>query len=132
SKLVNILPENLYMEYSHRLNLLYGKRFNTAKNTNINKFLELKENSLRDAQLFSNNNKWFKNMSDINIPKDIADFSSLGPYFGVSSTINQFNAKNFLADIEDILQETPENEKNNLRSRSTNNITNYKSKLKST
>lgn len=125
NKLGFLLPLNVLNEYSRRLDQSYSRRFNKVKNLNIGKFRALSEQAVSDGRLFVDNSKWFRNISNIEIPKDIQDFLSLGPKFGISPTYEQLNIKNFLADVETIIDEVPEVNKNMLRAKITNNITNF-------
>ena len=128
-QLKDSLPTHILNEFSRRLNMAYDRRFSNVKKANLLKFNGLKQLSLSNAEkLFLNNSGWFKNLSDVDIPTEVSDFLSLGPKFGVSPTGLNLHIKHFLADIEDIIYEVPDQNKNILRANITNNITNFQNK----
>lgn len=124
--LKNTLPNQIYNEYCRRLDIAYNKRFSKIKNVHLKKFTELQQKVVNDRQkMFVNNEKWFKNISDVDIPSDIVDFLSLGSKFGIAPTGKNLNVKRFLADVENIIVEHPDEDQNILRAQITNNITNF-------
>lgn len=126
NQLKNIIPLFMFNEYTRRVKVTFEVRFNRVKNLNLTKFDKLKHLTKNDQELFKDNRKWFCNISDIDIPKDVADFLSLGPKFGVSPTGLDLNIKTFLADVEDIIVDIPdENHRNILRAQVANQITNF-------
>lgn len=79
----------------------------------------------KQQTLFLDNEKWFKNVSSIDIPSDISDFLSLGPKFSIPITGKEIKFETILADVENIIEETPTNSRDILRARATNIVTNY-------
>lgn len=120
----NTIPLNIFNEYEHRLSISFQKSFNKVKSDNVLKFNKLLSLSGNSVKYFGNNSKWFKNVSNIDIPKDIADFLSLGPKFGVHEG-NGFNVEQFIADVECILGDVPSEQANIMRAKITNNLTNF-------
>lgn len=121
-QLNNSLPEIIINEYKRRLNIKYEREFQLTKNRNIRKLENLK------SEVFSKikfQDKWFKNLTDIVIPDEIQQFLSLGPKFSVCPTIKDIRIDSLLADLEDIIDNFNENDKNLYRAQFTNIITNY-------
>lgn len=77
------------------------------------------------STLFVDNSKWFKNVSSAEIPTDISDFLSLGPKFGVPVVGKDLNIGRFIADVEGIIAEVPDEAANVMRARVTNVVTNF-------
>lgn len=69
--LSHALPSYILNNFLERLEVVYNKRFRNIKN--INKSRNLVNSSLK-SELFTNNEKWFKNVSDFEIPSEIIDF----------------------------------------------------------
>lgn len=119
-----VLPE-IVNEYEARLNHSFDNYLNKIKNRNIRKFHQLSQMKSRDG-LFIDNSKWFKNLSDVNIPQDISDLLSLGPKFAVPcEEKSRLRLDRFLADVENIIEELPDNSKDLTRASTTNVITNF-------
>ena len=79
-----IIPNEIFNEYNNRLKRNDNIILNKIKNSNISKFNRLNELKSDKKVLFFDNAKWFKNISDTDIPSEISDFLSLGPKFSVS------------------------------------------------
>lgn len=76
---------------------------------------------------------WFSNMSGQAIPKQIESFLSLGPKFSLKTNIKDVQINKLLGDVEFILNNIDEEQKKNLmRAKTTEVITNYLHKFKST
>ncbi|KAL3281980.1 hypothetical protein HHI36_005183 [Cryptolaemus montrouzieri] len=76
--------------------------------------------------LFIDNPKWFRNLTNIEIPKDISNFLSLGPNFGIKCTNKKVNSINkLLTDVENIIDEISLEHMDGLKAETTNIITNY-------
>ncbi|XP_030752332.1 uncharacterized protein LOC115879578 [Sitophilus oryzae] len=118
------IPDDIFKEYDKRQNLKYKKIFNSVKQQNIRKFDNLNSKELH-MNFFNDNSKWFKNLSNIDIPKEIADFLSLGPRFGIPCQKNDIKLDTFLADIENVIEAIPDESKDTLRARVTNITTNF-------
>lgn len=129
-ELAKYVPEFIFQEYSRRLKISYDKKFVKIKNLNLEKFDSLYRKQKGDDRLFIDNSKWFMNVSDVDIPKEVSEFLSLGPKFGVSPTVRDFETKNFLADVECIVSDIPDDNKNNIRAKITNNVTNFLNQIK--
>lgn len=121
----SILPPHIFNDFSNRLQISFNRRFNKVKSANIAKYNNLFNNDNIADKLFVDNSKWYLNISNVDIPKDIADFLSLGPKFGVPVVGNQINVKRFLADVESVVESVPEDDRNLLRARVANNVTNF-------
>lgn len=83
--------------FKERQKQAFEVKFNKIKQKNINKINNLiknKKSSLKTRE------SWIKNISGIHIPKDILQFLSLGPKFGVAFNNNEIPTKIMLAGFE--------------------------------
>lgn len=124
-KLKRLIPFHVFSDYNNRLKGSYVSVFEKIKQGNINKFNNLKQNRSKENVLFLDNKKWFKNISSVDIPQEICDFLSLGPKFGVTCQRDDLRIDRFLADVENIIDITPDECKDILRAKVTNVTTNF-------
>lgn len=110
-------------EYSHNITVSYNKQFSKIKNKNIKKLNRLKSETV-SMKPFNDNSKWFINLTNTEFPKEISDFLSLGPKFGLESGTKDVPISVLLSQVEDIIQALPPNEQDVSRSRAANMITN--------
>ncbi|XP_044764379.1 uncharacterized protein LOC123320947 [Coccinella septempunctata] len=125
SSLVSRLPYDIFRDYSRTINRSFNTLFKKVKSVNMIKFEKLCRAQLRDNVLFQDNSNWFRNLSDIEIPRDVSDFLSLGPDFSVGYINKRSLIKNVLMDVENILSEVPQEQRDITRAQTTNIITNF-------
>ncbi|KAK9871531.1 hypothetical protein WA026_012905 [Henosepilachna vigintioctopunctata] len=104
------IPKNIFEEFSIRSNRSYEKRYKKLKESLQKKFNNLKFQTRHQTKGCENNN-WFKNISKTIIPDDISKFLSLGPKFGIGPFGRLINMGRYLADVEDIIADQPEETK---------------------
>lgn len=120
------LPGYMLSEFKSRQIVNYNRHFHKIKEINTNKFNRLKDEQLKRLKI---GEKWFKNISDIQIPNNVASFLSLGPKFSVEIPKNHVSIGRLLASVDHIIEKnSDENKKNILRSQTTVLITNYLNK----
>lgn len=70
--------------------------------------------------------KWLKNLTDVQLPHNTKMLLSLGPKFGITPSLRDFSIIHLLADIEYIIEQEENGRTINLkRANVTNIITNY-------
>ena len=123
-KLLEILPIHIVNEFEHRLMFAYNKVFNKTKTTNLRKLNAL-SGTFNFGKIAKNNDGWFVNLSDTTVPEIVKNFLSLGPKFGINADASSVSVPRLLADVESIITRTPIVNRDTIRSRCTNIITNY-------
>lgn len=117
------LPSHILNEFKRRNIIKYNRQFNIIKNRNRNKIEKLKQNTLKQI---NSSSKWFKNVSNIQIPDDIRSFLSLGPRFSVEIPKKEVSVQKLLADVDNIINRFQgENRQNILRAKTTYLITEF-------
>lgn len=118
----NILPQEMIKEFRRRQLILYNKQFHKIKQANIRKIERLME---MNKPNWNRQEKWFKNLSSIQIPEDVENFLSLGSKFSVAVPVSEIPMNNLITDVEDIIQKTPEENRDLYRTKICSLITNY-------
>lgn len=119
------LPTHILIEFQRRQNIRYNYEFHNIKTTNLSKIDHLKSQQLNKLVTQT---KWFRNVSSVQIPNDITQLLSLGPKFSIEIPKKEVSVQRILAEVENILSfdsYSDDNNRNILRARATNNITNY-------
>lgn len=116
------IPQHIIIEYDRRLKIKYNRLFHIIKNKNLNKLDKLKED---EANKIIIQNKWFKNLTTVIIPKNVQFILALGPKFSLCPAVSDLKISTLLADLENIIIDMNEEDKNCFRSQYTNIITNY-------
>ena len=75
------------------------------------------------------NNEWITNLTKINIPNHIKYILSLGPKFSVDEPIKQKHLENIITNIEAGIEQLDQDNKESIRNKIINIITNCKNKL---
>ncbi|XP_072377933.1 uncharacterized protein [Diabrotica undecimpunctata] len=120
-----LLPSNILDQYETSL----LKKYTFFLNNSLS-HLQTKLNNLGSTP-FSRlpfHDKWIKNLTNIQIPRNILKLLSLGPKFGLQPSFNDYSVCNFVADIENILSHSEANELLELRSSANNILTNFSHK----
>ncbi|XP_045460226.1 uncharacterized protein LOC123670741 [Harmonia axyridis] len=120
--LKDIMSRELLMEFKKRQRILYNKRFHIIKLTNIKKIGKLEE---MNKPNWKNQEKWFRNLSSIQIPKEIENFLSLGSKFSMAVPVGEISMDNLIADVEDIIQKTTEKNQDLYRAKVSSIIASY-------
>lgn len=111
-------------------NLKYNTAYSRIKLNHIKKIESLKLGSVGNCR--SPPDGWLKNLTSIEPPSEVSRLLALGPKFALNHTKADFPIVDIIKDIEFIIDLTPDiDNKNNLRARCTNAISNHAYKLKS-
>ncbi|XP_030763974.1 uncharacterized protein LOC115888393 [Sitophilus oryzae] len=121
-RLYNCLPHNIVYDFIQRQKVKSNKTFLKIKRTNIKKINALIQYNLKSIKTQP---KWFKNLTDVDIPQDIIDLISLGPKFCLCPTTNDISIPSLLADLERIIYNFDNEQKDTFRAQYTNIITNH-------
>lgn len=123
-KLNSLISINILEQFFETQRKSHENIFKKIKKSNIDKLNRLK-NSLK-SELLKIDENWIKDYSEIEIPDDIKKFLALGHKFSIKPEPKDLNMKTLLADIENLIYMYPNNQKNIIRAKVTNVITNYK------
>lgn len=117
------LPYNIFSEFLRKQAIRYNNIFNKVKKANVDKLDRLKKQQHNsDIPVKS---EWFKNLTNIIIPKDIGDFLALGPKFALNPHIQNLSLVHLMADITNVTSNLNRDERNDLNARVINVVTNY-------
>lgn len=101
--------------------------FNIIKKKQCKKFEKLKSKVTNKENPIKTSNEWFENMSNLNIPQHIQDVLSLGPKFSIEyKNKKDIPTNDIIANIEAGINSLNEPQKNEIRSKLCNVITNFK------
>lgn len=122
------LPFMIFHEFESRQRVKYNHFFKKYKCKQMKHFENLKRynnDSLNNLTKQNKNDNFFKNLTNINIPKDIQSFLSLGPKFNLPTTPTNIRIENYISEIEDALSTIPSDQSNIIRAKTTNMLTNF-------
>ncbi|XP_072387376.1 uncharacterized protein [Diabrotica undecimpunctata] len=125
AKSKSILNYYTYVEFKRRQQVIYNNLFHKIKRTNINKFNKFRLDSFDSIDF---RESWFKNLTDLEFPVEVKKLLALGPKFALLPNKKDFKVSSLLADIENILRPIENVDKDILRSKCTNIITNFLNK----
>lgn len=126
NKLKPILPSNTLNDFLKFENLKYEKTFNLKRRNNENKIKNILC-QITDNKTKINTTKWLDNISDTDIPQDITEVLALGENFSLPITNEkQIPITEYIACIESVIQDKPNEIQNSIRADVTNVITNHK------
>lgn len=102
------------------------------KNQNkINKLLHTKQKNEIKIRDINESPKWIKNLTDIEIPNDIADILMLGPNFAIDIKDDKnIPTDTIISNIEVGINHLPNYKKDQIRAKTCNILTNFKQKIK--
>ncbi|XP_044749738.1 uncharacterized protein LOC123310338 [Coccinella septempunctata] len=122
-KLEHLVPSTTLLEFYRRQQITYKRIFNKIKTTNLNKVKNLQMKSYKTD--YRVKEKWFKNLSTMEIPEEVKTVLSLGGKFSVPINPREVKVKNLIADVEGILDTVEEDIRDTLRAKTTNIITSF-------
>lgn len=99
---------NIYTEYLE-IQEKYNREFKEVKKGNEQKLQHLLNHRLKEIKV--NTDKWIKNPTTIKIPPTLENILALGPKFYLPANPTDLNMPRYLADIEHILKDVLQNEK---------------------
>ncbi|XP_050509003.1 uncharacterized protein LOC126886191 [Diabrotica virgifera virgifera] len=122
SCLRNSLPAHIINNFDRRL----LNQFNFT----VNKSLETLQKKIANLGItpfskIKHQQKWFKNLTDIDLPPNVSKLLALGPKFGLAPTLKDYSICNLLSDVENILTDSDSPDLIQLRSSANNIILNY-------
>ncbi|KAJ8977068.1 hypothetical protein NQ317_017230 [Molorchus minor] len=120
--IVNTLPYNIITDFFRKQSINYNKTFYKIQNNNKRKFTNLRHS--QKVEITTQDN-WIKNLTDIEIPRDISNFLALGPKFSLEPNINNINIPKLLSDVDQVINHIPNELKNITLNITTNVITNF-------
>ena len=121
-QLSNLLPQYILNEYIARQQTRSNYLSNKIKRKNLNK-LNLLQSKMSNN--IKTKDSWFKNLTDIDIPQDITSLLALGPKFSLNPPANEIKISHLLADLENIINNIDNSQKDSYRAQYTNIITNF-------
>lgn len=122
NNLTNSLPLYIFTTFKRKQSITFKRNFYRIKDRNIKKLAKLTTNALLNLNI---QKKWFRNLSNSAIPREVATFLSLGPKFCINPTLKQVGVHRILSDVEAIIHDFDENKKNVCRAKITNVLTNF-------
>lgn len=117
-----MLPEHLWIEFKRRDDIKFNRFFYKKRDSNIRKFHHLQE-SQNQTIMFQE--KWFKNVSSTDIPDEVKMFLSLGPKFSLPPSKKDVSLPRLMALVESNNPGRSKKEKDIVRAKATNIITNF-------
>ena len=121
-RILQFLPVDVWSDFKSRNKISYNKQFHLVKNTNINKFNRL---LMSQSLNFKTEEKWIKNLSEVNIPGDVKKFLALGPKFALPVAKGDLSIVHLLADVESIVSKVDVEHRNLVTAQNANIITNF-------
>lgn len=122
NQVVNILPYNITTEFFKKQSINYNKVFYKVKASNMRKFTNLVNSNINKIKTPT---QWIKNLTLTDIPQEVTNILALGPKFSIKPDINSINIPKFLADIDLVISNVPEEVRNITQNLTTNLITNF-------
>ena len=102
--------------------LSLNKLFNNIKKNHLKKIDDLLRACSGSVRILSS---WFKNLTNIDIPKEVIDLLSLGPKFSICPNTYEINIVGVLGDLEQVLVSFNDQDKDCFRAQFTNTLTNF-------
>lgn len=128
-KLSNHFDNNFLKNYYKKQNEKYEILFNKIKNKHIKKINSLmqKQHLPTDENIINEN--WITNLTKTHIPDHIKYILSLGPKFSINEMIKPKQIENIITTIETGIEQLNTNDKELIRNKITNILSNCKNKL---
>ena len=120
------IPNNILTQFEQFQNRSYENTFKKIKKNNIKKVTNLKNSELENILQIQDN--WIRDLSGCDIPSDIKKLLALGHKFSIEPNSKDIDLKKMLADIENIINLYPASNRNVLRAKVTNALTNFVNK----
>lgn len=130
----DVVPNEIYESYFRSQEKYFHKIYNKTRKQQINKLRKLIQyqkgvnNSTGITQ--NDSEKWFINLTKFNIPIDVQTFLGLGDKFNLPYEKSTFPLEQILTDTENIVENFPQDSKNEVRNKAINIITNHYNYIK--
>jgi len=136
-KSINVLKKNKYKQrciilssFPHELARTFlekQKEYSKKRLLYLSRKLEQKYDVLVDRPQNRNDNEWFVNLTNYNFPDDVSNLLGMGPKFNLGFSKTEIPIPKILSEVESIVEPIKsENNKNKLRAKAVNIITNHK------
>lgn len=122
NQLTSELPRIILDEFKRRQKVGFNKKFHKIRQSNLAKVERLHNTNLNRLVTHE---KWFKNLSRVDIPNNVKTLLSLGSKFSLQISTKDIPVNKLIADVEDILQKTQNTNRDLLRSKIASIITNH-------
>lgn len=127
----NTVPINVFDEFKLISQTKYEKLFQKVKTKNQNKIKKLLIKKQGDSNNDKNKTNWIENLTETTIPEYAAEVLSLGPNFAIEATKEeQLPIEKIICNIETSINHLTHKQKDELRGKTSNVLTNFKNKLK--
>lgn len=122
NKAKDLMPNYVVHEFishqTHRYNLI----FNKIKRKNLSKINRLKNRSTDEVKVSSG---WFKNLTNVAFPDNVAKMLALGPKFCIAPRVADLNVRRLLSNVEFCISKISDSSRDIMRAQAANIITNY-------
>lgn len=122
-ELRQLVPSVTLQEFFKHQRVAYNKIFDRIKSTNMKKIKDLQRKSHKVT--YNIQEKWFKNLSSIQIPEEVKTILALGSKFSIPMNPRELNIRSLIADVENILDTVEENKRDSLRAKISSIIANF-------
>lgn len=122
TQIKNIFPLEIWTEFRQRSQINYNRQFSKIKTSNVSNLSRLQRSQGEEIKVSS---RWFKNISQLQFPKEIYDFLSLGPKFSIAPSKRDISIPRILAEIESINVDPTLSNKTLVSAKVTNILTNF-------
>lgn len=129
SQLVNLvtdinrlIPADIWQDFRVRQDRIYNSAFINIRSDLSRKFDTLKA---RQQLKIPTQERWFKNISNEQIPDDISNFLALGPKFSIKPNVRDISIPKILAEVESVTTHEPHNHGKIIAAKVTNILTNF-------
>lgn len=116
------IPIDIIREFERRQMIIYNRIFHDIRQRHQRKFQKIFSDELDKIKI---NEKWLKNLTNVDIPSTVMKLLALGPKFSIPPTLKDINIPFILSDIELAIQNYDDQKKNFYRARCTNILTNF-------
>lgn len=121
------ISSDILDNFNNYCDRLYEKEFSSIKMKHINKinlWTKRNNNEIQSIDQIDNQNKWLVNLTNVDVPPNVQNTLALGKKFNPPSKIIPY--EHIIAGIESAIYYCQENERNDIRNKSVNIITNFK------
>lgn len=122
SNIRGFLPQDTWSEFVHRMTPKWNRHFDNTKRRNLNKFHRLLNTQIKPIKV---QERWVKNISDVQLPSEVVTILALGPKFSIEPTSRELSIPRLLSEVELSNVNRPTQEKNLTTAKVANVITNY-------
>lgn len=129
--LISTTSPEILIQFLNQFHTKIEYKFQTMMHKQQSKVKRLKQQKTHDTTTPTTNNNiknWVQNISNTVIPHEVKEILCLGPNFSLNINKNQLPIPTLIANIETAIENKPNNQKNEIRSKINNIIYNFKNK----